>query len=149
MPNNNPNYMKNLKHFSSTYQPNNKAGGRPPNLLKKYTSQGTRISTEDFTAIVNVLSGMSRERLQEKMEDKKEPTIVVLVGMALLGDIKNKTTKNLDNLMRSIGLSPSSGVRNVTPETEVLSENSSDGEQFAVYEYPQLPEEQEVIDSDE
>jgi len=146
----NPKSLKNLKMFSSTYQPNNKAGTGRPNLLKKYTSQGTRISTEDFTAIVNVLSGMSREKLQEKMEDKKEPTIVVLIGMALLGDIKNKNTKNLDSLMRSIGISPSSGVRNVTPDPETMPDGSVNGgeEQFAVYQYPALPE-SEVVDSEE
>lgn len=140
--------LANLKRFTSTYRPKNP--GRKPNLLKKYINSGANLSSQDLSAVINTLLSMSREKLQEKAKDNKEPTIVCLVAMALLGDMSSKSTKNLDNLMKNMGLAPLPSLRNVTPETEVLPGeiNNNESEQFAVYEYPALPE-SEVVDSEE
>lgn len=143
MPSNNPNAIKNLKMFSSTYQPSRP--GRKPNLLKKWTTGNGTFTRKDVSLMIQTLMAMSRRKLLETASDEKQPVIVCYLAMAILGDISKKNAHHLDILMKYAGFTDGMpGPRQAeTPEELNTDEN---GEQFATYEYPALPEGEGVVE---
>jgi len=82
MANRNPDYMKNLTHFTSTYQPENK--GRKPAKLKKYikeTNLGIADQVNIYENIIATHTALEIMKMIKTKKDKKgKPLVAVIWG---------------------------------------------------------------------
>ncbi len=100
--------LKNLKQFSSTYQPKNR--GRKPSQLRKFIKDNN-IDREDVALMIkNVLFSRSYDQLTEMLQDTKQPMIIRLFIKSFLSDFKRGSLINLNYMLdRAFG----------TPQQEV------------------------------
>jgi peroxiredoxin family protein len=139
MPSNNPNAIKNLKHFSSTYRP--AKAGRKPNILKKWITGENSFSKNDIASAIQMLMGMSRKKLQETAKDENQPVIICYLAMTILGDISKKNAHHLDTLMKYAGFTDGLPSPRKADIPEPGDDSTPGGEeQFTEYQYPALPE---------
>ena len=104
----NENSLKNLKKFSSTYQPKNP--GRKPSQLRRFIKDNN-ISREDVGLMIkNILFSQSYDQLTKMVQDTKQPMIIRLFIKSFLNDFKRGSLTNLTTMLdRAFG----------TPQQEV------------------------------
>lgn len=95
--------------------------------------------------MIQTLMGMSRKKLLEATKDENQPVLVCYLAMAILGDISKKNAHHLDILMKYAGFTEGIPEPRQADIPEDVSAGDN-GEQFATYEYPQLPEGEGVIE---
>ena len=89
--------LKNLKKFSSTYQP--KKNGRKPSQLRRFIKDNN-ISREDVGLMIkNVLFSQSYEKLTDMVQDPKQPMIIRLFIKSFLNDFKRGSLINLNSML--------------------------------------------------
>jgi hypothetical protein len=88
---NNPNVLKNLKNFTSTYQPPN--AGRKPSKLKKFIKDNG-LSSWDVACMIKIVFATSEDDLKKMLQDKTRPMMLRLFIKAYLNDFLRGDLKN-------------------------------------------------------